>query len=206
MKREIILAVDSAVQAANKLKEDKAIDFINSVSSMIASCFEKGNKIIIAGNGGSLCDSIHFAEELSGFFREKRKAFPAMALSDPGLLTCVGNDVGYDFVFSRGVEAFGKKGDIFIALTTSGKSKNLINGVEMAKKMGLQTISFLGKGGGELKGKADLEWIVDGFKTSDRIQETHMAAIHIIIEMVEKIIFKDDLIKAKIFLKDVSVR
>ncbi len=200
MKESALLAIDNAVKAASKLKEEKGVSFILSSSKLIASCFEKGNKIIIAGNGGSLCDAMHFAEELTGFFREKRAALPAIALSEVGHLTCVGNDIGYDYVFSRGVEAFGKKDDIFIALTTSGNSKNLINAVSSAKKLGLKTIAFLGKGGGELKGVCDLEWIVDGFSTSDRIQEAHMAAIHIIIELIEKIIFKEDVEKAKSFL------
>lgn len=200
MKGHAIAAIDNAIKAASKLKEDKGINFIMSSSQMIADCFEKGNKIIIAGNGGSLCDAMHFAEELTGFFRNKRAALPAIALSEVGHLTCVGNDIGYEFVFSRGVEAFGKKDDIFIALTTSGNSQNLINAVLSSKKLGLKTIAFLGKTGGNLKGLCDLEWIVDGFATSDRIQEAHMAAIHIIIELIEMIVFKEDVQKAKGFL------
>ena len=202
MKEEITLAVDNAINAINKLKEEAGITFIDSCAKMIASCFQRGNKIIIAGNGGSLCDAMHFAEEFTGFFRDKRKALPAIVLSEAGHITCVGNDIGYDFVFSRGVEAFGKKGDIFIALTTSGNSKNLVNAIDVAKKFELKTICFLGKTGGEIAGRSDLEWIVDGFKTSDRIQEAHMSAIHIIIEMVEKIIFKEEFEKAKTILAD----
>ena len=202
MKEEIKLAVDGAIKAVSKLKEDRGIDFINSCAEMIAACFQKGNKIIVAGNGGSLCDAMHFAEELTGFFRDKRKALPAIVLSEPGHLTCVGNDVGFDHVFSRGVEAFGKKDDIFIGLTTSGNSQNILNAVMTAKKMGVKTICFLGKGGGKMKGLCELEWVVDGFKTSDRIQEAHMSAIHIIIEIVEKIIFKEDFEKAKTLLSD----
>ena len=101
-------------------------------------------------------------------------------------MTCTANDSGYDRVFSRGVEAYGKQGDIFISLTTSGNSPNLSVAIEEAKKRGLKTITFLGKGGGKIKSKSDLEWIVEGFATSDRVQEAHMTAIHIIIEMVEK--------------------
>ena len=201
MREKIIAAVDNGIRAVCKLKEEKGLSFIQEAAQMIAKCFKNGGKLIIAGNGGSLCDAAHFAEEFTGFFRQKRKALPAIVLSEPGHLTCVGNDVGYDFVFSRGVEAFGKKDDIFIALTTSGNSQNLIKAVEAAKNLQLKTISFLGKEGGNLKGQSDLEWIVDGFKTSDRIQEAHMTAIHIIIEMVEKLIFEENA-HAKSILSD----
>ena len=132
---------------------------------------------------------MHFAEELTGFFRKKRIALPAIALSDPGHLTCVSNDLGFESVFSRSVEALGAPGDLFIALTTSGNSPNLIQAVQMAKSKQLRTIAFLGKTGGEMKGQCDLEWIVSGFTFSDRIQEAHMAAIHIIIEQVERNLF-----------------
>lgn len=189
MREKIQASVKEAIQAAEKLSELESIAFLENSAIMIADCFENGGKIIIAGNGGSLCDAMHFAEELTGVFRNKRKALPAIALSEPGHLTCVGNDLGFDSVFSRGVEAYGKKEDIFIGLTTSGKSKNLLNAFKTAKELGLRTIAFLGKSGGPLKGEADLELIIDGFSFSDRIQEAHMAAIHILIEMVEEILF-----------------
>jgi D-sedoheptulose 7-phosphate isomerase len=180
----------SAIEAANKLKEEKALIFMEKASDMITNCFLNNNKILIAGNGGSMCDAQHFAEEFTGFFRKRdRKPLPAIALSEPGHLTCVSNDQGFDYIFSRPVEALINEGDIFIALTTSGNSKNLINAVEKAKEKKAKVISFLGKTGGELRGKSDLEWIVDGFETSDRIQEAHMAAAHIIIEAVEHAIY-----------------
>ena len=197
MKEEIKKIVEKAVLAIETLKQEKSICFIEDCAKMICEAFLNGNKIIVAGNGGSMCDASHFAEELTGFFREKRKAFPAIVLSEVGHLTCVGNDIGFDFVFSRGVEAFGKRDDIFIALTTSGNSQNLVNAVDIAKKMGLKTVCFLGKTGGSLKDCADLEFLVANFDTSDRIQEVHMAAIHIIIEQVEKLIFSKDVNKAK---------
>jgi len=134
---------------------------------------------------------MYFAEELTGVFREERRALPAIALSCPGHLTCTANDLGFEGVFSRGVEAYGHPGDIFVALTTSGNSQNLIEAVKAARTKKLKVLSFLGKTGGKLKGTSDLEWLVDGFKYSDRIQEAHMAAIHIIIEMVEKKLFHD---------------
>lgn len=185
----ILEAVEDGIKAIQYLKLPGSLQFIADVSQKIINCFQSGGKLLIAGNGGSLCDAMHFAEELTGLFRHKRKALPAIALSDPGHLTCVGNDLGYDSVFSRSVEALGKEGDIFIALTTSGNSTNLVQAVSVAKEMGLGTIAFLGKTGGQLKGVADLELVVEGFRYSDRIQEAHMTAIHIIIEMVEKGLF-----------------
>lgn len=185
----ILKATKDAVKVVEKLTEESSIDFIYETSIAIAKAFKNGNKILIAGNGGSLCDAMHFAEEFTGFFRDKRRALPAIAISDPGHMSCTSNDLGYEFVFERAVEAFGKIGDIFISLTTSGNSPNLIFAANKAKGMGLKTVAFLGKTGGKMKGVCDLEWTVDGFSTSDRIQEAHMAAIHIIIEHVEKELF-----------------
>lgn len=189
METKILQAVDDGVRAIEFLKKPESLIFIQNAARVIAHCFRGGNKLLIAGNGGSLCDAMHFAEELTGIFRHKRKALPAIALSDPGHLTCMANDVGYHDVFSRAVEALGREGDVFVALTTSGNSLNLVHAVPMAKSMGLKTISFLGKSGGKLKGVSDLEWIIDGFSYSDRIQEAHMTAIHIIIEMIEHELF-----------------
>ena len=189
MKKLIAQSVEECVFAAMKLREPEALSFIERSAELLAQVFRNGNKVIIAGNGGSLCDASHFAEELTGFFRGPRRALPAIALSEPGHITCTGNDLGFDWVFSRGVEAFGQPGDLFVGLTTSGNSPNIINAVEAAKKQGLYTILFLGKDGGKLKGAADVEWIVDGFITSDRIQEAHMAAIHVMIEAVEQHLF-----------------
>ncbi|HSX03856.1 MAG TPA: SIS domain-containing protein [Rhabdochlamydiaceae bacterium] len=191
MKKHILGSVEDAIRAAGFLKEPESLQFIENAARAIAGCFRKGRKLLIAGNGGSLCDAMHFAEEFTGIFRGKRAALPALALSDPGHLSCTANDLGYQDVFSRAVEAFGKENDILISLTTSGNSMNLINAVLCAKQKKMKTISFLGKTGGKLKGMSDLEWKVDGFTFSDRIQEAHMAAIHIIIEMVEKDLFYD---------------
>jgi D-sedoheptulose 7-phosphate isomerase len=189
MKQKILNSVEEAIRAAQCLKSPTALEFIERAAQTIAACFKNGGKILVAGNGGSLCDAMHFTEELTGLYRNKRPALPAIALSDPGHMSCVGNDLGYDYVFSRAVEALGKKGDVLILLTTSGNSLNLLKAAEAAKERGVTTIAFLGKTGGKLKGFADLEWIVDGFPYSDRIQEAHMAAIHMIIEMVEEELF-----------------
>ncbi|MCH1429237.1 MAG: SIS domain-containing protein [Chlamydiales bacterium] len=182
-------SVSKAVLAAQYLEKPSSQEFILEAAKKIASAFRRGNKIIIAGNGGSLCDAAHFAEELTGQFREYRAALPAISLSEPGHLTCVSNDMGFDKVFSRGVEAFAQKGDIFIGLTTSGNSENIFQALCEAQKRQVETITFLGKSGGKAKGMAQLEWLVEGFDTTDRIQEAHMAAIHIIIELVEQQLF-----------------
>jgi len=182
-------SAEEAVQAAGKLREPAALAFMESAASLLAETFRASGKLIVAGNGGSLCDAAHFAEELTGQFRKRRAALPAISLCNAGHLTCVANDMGFNEVFSRGVEAYGSAGDVFCALTTSGKSENLRRAVAQAKEQGLKTIAFLGKGGGELKGLCDLEWIVEDFSTSDRIQEAHMAAIHIIIEALEAKLF-----------------
>lgn len=187
MRQKILSSIDEGVRAIASLHAHAQT--IEACARAIATCFQAGGKLLIAGNGGSLCDASHFAEELTGYFRKKRRALPAIALAEPGHLTCVGNDAGFEYVFSRGVEAFGKKGDIFIALTTSGRSENLVRAVDLAQRMGLVTVAFLGKGGGHLKGRADFEILIEGFTYSDRIQEAHMTAIHILIETLESLLF-----------------
>ncbi len=191
MQEEILSSLEEGVLAIECLKQQSHVQFIAAAARQIASCFQAGGKVLVAGNGGSLCDAMHFAEELTGLYREKRKALPAIALADPGHMSCVANDLGYNYVFSRSVEALGKPGDVFVALTTSGNSPNIIEAVKVAKDLGLLTVAFLGKGGGKLKGVCDLEIVIEGFRYSDRIQEAHMTAIHIIIQMVEKLLFSE---------------
>ncbi len=189
LRQQVIDAISNSIDAIKQLQSPASLVFIEAAAHQLANCFQQGNKVIVAGNGGSLCDATHFAEELTGFFRHFRQALPVIALSDPGHITCTANDLGFEWVFARGVQAFGKQNDIFVALTTSGNSPNIIKAFEVAKEQGLFTIAFLGKGGGKLRGVADLELIIEGFSTSDRIQEAHMAAIHIIIEIVEALLF-----------------
>lgn len=189
MKKYLLNSVKDAIQAISQLQKPESLAFMEDAARLLSECFQAGNKVIVAGNGGSLCDAAHFAEELTGVFRAVRPALPVIALSEPGHLTCVGNDLGFEWIFARGVEAFGKPGDVFVGLTTSGNSPNIVKAFEAAERQGLKTISFLGKSGGKLKGVADLELLIEGFATSDRIQEAHMAAIHIVIEMVENLMF-----------------
>ncbi|MEN9344377.1 MAG: phosphoheptose isomerase [Chlamydiota bacterium] len=182
-------SVEDVIRAAHFLKKPESLSFIENVVRMLASCLQQEKKILIAGNGGSLCDAMHFAEELTGQFRTYRRALAAIALSDPSHMSCVANDMGFENVFARGVEALGQAGDVLILMTTSGNSSNLLQAQQMADRKGLSTVAFLGKNGGKLKGLCDLEWVVDGFSFSDRIQEAHMAALHLIVEQVEAHLF-----------------
>lgn len=161
------------------------------VSELIAGAFKGGNKVIIAGNGGSACDAMHFAEEFTGKFRSDRKSLPVIALTDPAHITAVGNDFGFEYVFSRGIEAHGKKGDVFIGITTSGNSPDIIKAIEKSKENGLTPVALLGKGGGKVKGMCPYEFIVAG-ATSDRVQEVHMVVLHIVIEGAERILFPEN--------------
>jgi D-sedoheptulose 7-phosphate isomerase len=159
---------------------------IQRASSVIAGSIIAGGKVISCGNGGSHCDAMHFAEELSGRFRDDRKALPAVCISDASHITCVGNDYGFEFVFSRFVEGLGKSGDVLFVLSTSGNSKNVINAAEAAKKAGMKVVALTGKDGGKLGPLADVEIRVSHKGYSDRIQEIHIKVIHILILLVEK--------------------
>lgn len=175
----------------NFIKKEEERRETEKVAKELADVFQKGNKVLICGNGGSNCDALHFAEEFTGRFRGDRRALPAIAISDSSHITCVGNDYGFDHIFSRGVEAYGKEGDMFFGISTSGNSPNVIKAVEVAKKMGMKTCVLLGKDGGKLKGMCDYEFVIPG-KTSDRVQEIHMMILHIIIEGVERIMFPEN--------------
>jgi D-sedoheptulose 7-phosphate isomerase len=159
---------------------------IEKAGKLLVASFKKGNKVISCGNGGSMCDAMHFAEELSGRFRENRKALPAISISDPSHISCVGNDYGYDFVFSRFVEAIGNKGDILLAISTSGNSKNVINAINAAKKKGMKVIGLTGKDGGKMSLLCDVEIRAPKSKYADRAQEIHIKVIHSLIHFVEE--------------------
>ncbi|WP_177160865.1 D-sedoheptulose 7-phosphate isomerase [uncultured Fusobacterium sp.] len=173
------------------IEQEEKEKMTEKVASELAKAFSNGNKVLICGNGGSNSDALHFAEEFTGKFRKERRALPALAISESSHITCVGNDYGFDYIFSKGVEAFGKEGDVFIGLSTSGNSPNVIKAVEMAKSLGMKTVGLLGKDGGKLKGFCDFEFVIPG-ETSDRIQEIHMMILHIIIEGVERIMFPEN--------------
>jgi D-sedoheptulose 7-phosphate isomerase len=152
---------------------------------------KNGFKGLACGNGGSACDAMHYAQELTGRFRRDRVALAAISLTDPTHITCVANDFGYRHIFSRGVEALGKPGDYLVAISTSGNSENVIKAVEKAKNMGMLTIGLLGKDGGALREMTDYCFVIDA-PTSDRIQEVHIIIIHIIIEGIERFLFPEN--------------
>jgi D-sedoheptulose 7-phosphate isomerase len=154
------------------------------LADAVAAAIGAGHKALICGNGGSLCDAAHFAEELTGRFRNDRRPLPAIACSDPGHITCVANDYGFEEVFSRWVRALGQRGDVLIVLSTSGNSENCIRAAAAGKELGLKTCALLGRGGGKLRGTCDIELVVPG-ETSDRIQELHMLILHAVVESVE---------------------
>ena len=163
-----------------------------SVARFAAAATEtlrSGGKLMACGNGGSMCDAMHFAEEWTGRFRKDRAALSAIAFSDPSQLTCIANDFGYDEVFARSVEAYGKKGDLLVALSTSGDSPNILRAIEKAKSKGLATVGLLGKGGGKARALVDVPIVVPLATTSDRIQEIHIKVLHIVIEAVERELF-----------------
>lgn len=149
----------------------------------------RGGQLFACGNGGSMCDAMHFAEEWTGRFRKDRRALPAVAFSDPSQLSCIANDFGYDQVFARQLEALGRPGDLLVAISTSGNSPNVLRAVDVAKRLGITTVGLLGKGGGELASAVDIAVLVPLAMTSDRIQEVHIKVLHIAIEAVERELF-----------------
>jgi D-sedoheptulose 7-phosphate isomerase len=186
--QEMILAeLKSAADVLTQFLEiTENLAKIEKAAKWMLEAVNKGGKIISCGNGGSSCDAMHFAEELTGKYREDRKAIPAIAISDPGYLTCVGNDYGFDFAFSRFLEAFGNKGDVLLAISTSGDSGNVLRAANVAKMKGMKVVALTGKNGGKLAENCDLEIRVPHFGYADRIQEVHIKIIHILIFLIEK--------------------
>lgn len=153
---------------------------------ILVKCIQSGGQILSCGNGGSMCDAMHFAEELSGRYRNDRPAYPALAISDPAHLSCVANDYGYAYVFSRMVEAIGRKGDVLFAISTSGNSENILRAIVSAKNKGMSVIGLTGKDGGKMAGLCDIEIRAPRSEYADRAQEIHIKVIHSLIDFVEK--------------------
>lgn len=172
------------------LADDQNIQQIENAAKLMADCIINGGKIISCGNGGSHCDAMHFAEELSGRYRGNRKALPAIAISDPSHISCVGNDYGYEFIFSRYVEALGKPGDILLGISSSGNSKNVIRAMLTAKDMGMNTIGLTGKDGGDMASLCDIEIRAPKAEFADRAQEVHIKVIHALIDSIEQMVLK----------------
>ncbi|MGE3623273.1 MAG: SIS domain-containing protein [Bdellovibrionales bacterium] len=171
------------------LKNDKTISAIARAGDALANVFRNGGRAFSCGNGGSMCDAMHFAEELTGRFRDDRPGLPAVSISDPSHLSCVGNDYGYEQVFARYIDAHAKKGDCLLAISTSGKSKNVIAAVEAARKRGVTTIGLIGKPDAPLASLCDIVISAPAGAYADRVQEMHIKIIHILIELVERAMF-----------------
>jgi D-sedoheptulose 7-phosphate isomerase len=169
----------------NFLAQESNLKAIEDAALLMTTALKNGHKILSCGNGGSHCDAMHFAEELSGRYRENRPALAALAISDPSHISCVGNDYGFDFIFSRMVEALGSDGDVLLGISTSGNSRNIMQAVEAARKKGMKVVLLSGKDGGKMAGMADVEIRVPHFGYADRIQEIHIKVIHILIQQIE---------------------
>ena len=168
------------------LAEDKNFENIESAGKLLVESFRNEGKVLSCGNGGSLCDAMHFAEELTGRYRENRPAIGAIAIADASHMACVGNDYGYDFVFSRYVEGVGRKGDVLLGISTSGNSQNVIYAIAAAKEKGMKVICLTGKDGGKMAGLCDVEIRAPKSDFSDRAQEIHIKVIHSLIDYVER--------------------
>jgi len=185
LKSEIKKQFEEAQLILSQFQNTENFEKIETAIEMMCTALKAGNKIISCGNGGSMCDAMHFAEELSGRFRNNRRGLAAVSISDPSHISCVANDFGYDFVFSRYIEALGQPGDVLLGISTSGSSKNVILAVEEAKKKGMKTLVLTGKDGGKLAELADLEIRAPYSEFADRAQEIHIKIIHNFILGIE---------------------
>jgi len=168
------------------LSDNSNLEKIENAADLITVSITNGGKVISCGNGGSHCDAMHFAEELTGRYRDSRKPLPAIAISDPGYISCVANDFGYEQVFSRFIEGLGNPGDCLLAISTSGNSINMIKAAEAAHEKNMKVIALTGNSGGKLASNADIEIRVPHQGYADRIQEIHIKIIHIIINLIEQ--------------------
>jgi len=175
-----------AQSVLEKFISEKNFKSIAKAAELMIDSIKDGGKIISCGNGGSMCDAMHFAEEMTGRFRGDRKALPAVSISDPSHLSCVANDYGFDFVFSRFIEAHGRKGDVLLAISTSGNSKNVLLAIESAKKKGMKIVGLTGKDGGKMAASCDVEIRATESKFADRAQEIHIKVIHSLILCIEQ--------------------
>ena len=186
MKKEIEKIINEQIEKLESIKNNDFCEKIEKISNVIINALKNNKKIMIAGNGGSASDAQHFAGEIVGRFLIERKGLAAIALNtDTSVITCIANDYSYDDIFSRQIEGIGQEGDVFIGISTSGNSKNIIKAIEMCKQNNIETISFIGKDGGELKKLSD-NYLLIPYKSTARVQEHHIMAIHLICEFVER--------------------
>lgn len=184
--QQVKAALEEARSGLNNLiANEEALDRVAQAANLMIASLKKGGKVMSCGNGGSLCDAMHFAEELSGRFRKDRPAIAAMSLADPSHMSCVANDFGYEYVFSRFLEAVGREGDVLLAITTSGTSKNVVKAAEAAKTRGVRVVALTGKSDTPICELADVSIVTPAGRFADRVQELHIKLIHIMIELIE---------------------
>lgn len=184
-KNQIADQFSQAQEILQKFNTIENHEKIAKAGDTMVSALQSGGKIISCGNGGSMCDAMHFAEELTGRFRDDRPSIPAISISDPSHISCVGNDYGFDFIFSRYVEGVGQKNDVLLAISTSGNSKNVVNAIEAAKSKGMKIIGLTGKSGGQMADLCDVEIRAPHSDYADRAQEIHIKVIHALIQHIE---------------------
>lgn len=188
--------LDTLHQARNALDallaNPAALSAIGDAGDALVNAFRQGKRVFSCGNGGSMCDAMHFAEELSGRYRLNRKALPAASISDPSHISCVGNDYGYEAIFSRYLEAHAGQGDVLLAISTSGSSKNILAAVNAAKALGVTVVALTGRPGSVIGELADIDVCTPGGQYADRVQELHIKVIHILIESVERALFPEN--------------
>jgi len=187
--REAQVALENLVQNKESMQD------IAKAADLIIQAFRGKSRVFSCGNGGSMCDAMHFAEELTGRYRLDRPSLPALAISDASHMSCVGNDLGYEQVFSRYIEAHGRSGDCLLAITTSGTSKNIVRAVKAAKALNMKVISLTGRRNPELEALSDVYLCTPGGKFADRVQELHIKVLHILIELIERHFFPQNYVE-----------
>ena len=183
--KQIADQFSEAFEILQKFNTPENFGKIELAGKTMVTSIQSGGKIISCGNGGSMCDAMHFAEELTGRYRDDRAAIPAISISDPSHISCVGNDYGFDFIFSRYVEAVGNENDVLLAISTSGNSKNVLNAIEVARQKGMKVIGLTGKSGGSMAELCDVEIRAPHSEYADRAQEIHIKVIHSLIGYIE---------------------
>lgn len=186
-KANVLAALNDARDALDALiSNEKTIEAVVAAAGLMADAVEDDGKVMSCGNGGSLCDAMHFAEEMTGRYRSNRRPYAALAISDASHMACVGNDYGYEEVFSRYVEAHGRKGDVLLAITTSGTSRNIVKAAEVARRKGVKVVALTGRDETPITELADVSIVTPAGRWADRVQELHIKCIHILIELIER--------------------
>ena len=192
MLEHIRATMDDAARALDALRRnDVALSAVAKAADLMVSSLRQGGCLYSCGNGGSMCDAMHFAEELTGRYRKDRPAVRAISISDASHISCVGNDYGYEFIFSRYIEAHGRPGDVLLAISTSGSSKNVKRAVDAARERGMKVVSLTGHPGSVIGSLADVDVCTPGGPYADRVQELHIKVIHTFMELIERNLFPD---------------